>query len=135
VVNKADLVGADRVQAALEAILDMKESRPHIWMPTVVMTEAVNDKGTDRLLEAITKHLEYLETGGGLTARRQERARLEILEMVEAVVSDYIHGLENGAYLEKYVEEMVNSKLSPRRAAMKIAAELFDQIGKPEKQE
>ena len=134
VVNKADLVGADRVQAALEAILDMKESRPHIWMPTVVMTEAVNDKGTDRLLEAMTKHLEYLETSGGLTARRRERARLEILETVEAVVSDYIHGLGNGAYLEKFVEEVVNGKVSPRHAAMAITAELTGRIGRPEKQ-
>jgi LAO/AO transport system kinase len=134
VVNKADLAGADRVQAALEAILDMKESQSDIWIPPVVMTEAVNDKGTDRLAEVMVKHLEYLETGGGLAKRRRERARLEILEAVEAVIKDYVHGLENGAYLEKFVEEMVNGKVSPSRAAMAIATELADKIGRPGKQ-
>ena len=134
VMNKADLPGADRVQAALEAMLDMKESRPNSWIPPVVMTEAVNNKGTDRLVEVIARHLEYLETGDGLGARRRGRARLEILEAVEAVVSDYISGLENGAYLEKFIEEMVNGKVSPRRAAMAITAELAGRIGGPGKQ-
>ena len=134
VVNKADLAGADRVQAALAAMLDMKESQRNSWIPPVVMTEAVNDKGTDGLVEAITRHLEYLETGGGLAARRRERARLEILEAVEVVVSDYIRGLENGAYLEKFVEEMVNGKVSPSRAAIALTAELAGRIGRPEKQ-
>lgn len=134
VVNKADLAGADRVHTALESMLDMKESRPGIWIPPVVMTEALNDKGTDRLVEVISEHLEYLKTSAELDKRRRERARLEILEAVEAVINDYIHGLENGAYLEKFVEEMVSGKVSPRRAALAIATELADKIGRPGKQ-
>jgi LAO/AO transport system kinase len=134
VVNKADLVGVDRVKTGLEAMLSMKEWPQDSWMPPVVMTEAVNDKGTDRLVEAIDKHLKYLKTGGELDKRRRERARLEILEALEAVISDCIHGLEDGAYLEKLIGEMVKGKVSPRHAAMEIAAKLAGEIGKSRRQ-
>ena len=134
VVNKADIEGADRVKAGLEAMLSMKESRQNNWLPPVVMAEAISDKGTDELAEAIERHRDFLVDSGEMDRRRRERARLEILETVEGVVSDYIHGLEGGAYLEKFVEEMVKGRVSPRRAAVEIAAKLAGEIRKSEKQ-
>lgn len=130
VVNKTDLAGADRVKTGLEAMLSMRESRRDRWIPPIVMTEAINGIGTERLVEVIDEHLEYLKTSGELDKRRRERARLEILEAVEAVVNDCIQGLEDGAYLEKFVGEMVSGKISPRYAAMEIAAKLTGEISK-----
>ena len=134
VVNKTDLTGADRVKTGLEAMLLMKEGRQDSWMPPVVMTEAVNDKGTDRLMEVVDEHLKYLKTTGEWDKRRREMARLEILEAVEAIVNGCIQGLENGAYLENFVGEMVKGKVSPRHAAIEIAAKLAGEIGKSRRQ-
>jgi len=134
VVNKADLEGADRVKAGLEAMLSMKESLRNSWLPPVVMTEAINDKGTDGLAGAIKSHRDFLVDSGEMDRRRRERARLEILETVEGVINDYIHGLEGGAYLEKFVDAMVKGRLSPRRAAMEITAVLGGEIDKLRRQ-
>ena len=134
VVNKADIAGADRVKIGLETMLSMREGRQDSWIPPVLMTEAINDKGTDSLTEMIDEHLEYLKTSGELDKRRRERARLEILAALEALVSDCIHGLEEGAYLEELVGEMVKGGISPRKAATEIAVKLAGEIGKSKEQ-
>jgi LAO/AO transport system kinase len=135
VVNKADLEGADRVKAGLESMLAMKESQKEGWLPPVVVTEAINNKGTEELAIAINKHRSFLVDNGLLDRRRRQRARLEILETVEALVSNHVHGLDNGACLEKFSEEVAKRTMSPHRAAMEIVAKLAGEIDKANRQE
>jgi len=120
-INKADLDGADRLKAGLEAMLSMRERRADGWTPPVIFTEAVNDKGTAELADAVSKHHEYLITGGGMDVRRRERARLELMETVEGVIRDYVHCLDGGRFIEGLVEDMIAGRTSPRRAAREIA--------------
>ena len=54
-VNKADKEGADRLKTDLAAMLEMKARRPGDWLPPVVLTEAINDKGTDELASMLSK--------------------------------------------------------------------------------
>lgn len=93
VVNKADREGADRLRADLEAMLALKASRPGEWQTPVVLTEAINDKGTEELAGAITGHRDFLVRGGGMAGRKRERARLELLEAVEGHIRDFVHRL------------------------------------------
>lgn len=133
VVNKADMEGADRVKAGLESMLGMKEKQDE-RTPPVLLTEAIHDRGIEELAEEIEKHREFLGKSGELEKRRRERARLEIMEAVEAAVREYIQGLEGGAYLERIVGEMVEGRNNPQRAAMEIAGKFAGEMDKPGRQ-
>jgi LAO/AO transport system kinase len=135
VVNKADMDGSERLKVGLEAMLEMREKQGSEWQPPVILAEAVNDKGTDTLLKAMEAHRQYLTSGGGLTMRRKERARLEIMDSVESVVKDYIFNLDSGAYMEKLVDDVVNGKTGPQRAAAEIAGRFAGEMNRRKKQE
>jgi LAO/AO transport system kinase len=128
VVNKADREGADRLKADLESMLMMKERGSSEWQPPVVLTEAVNDKGTVELAGAVQRHHEHLKASGGMPLRRRERVRLELLEAVEGLFHDFLQRLEGGDYLEKLVDEMLAGKTNPRTAARKITDRLAVEI-------
>jgi LAO/AO transport system kinase len=119
-VNKADKEGADRLKADLALMLSMKARPGGEWLPPIVLTEAVNDKGTDGLVASILKHREYLKNSGGLIKRRRERAKLELLETVENSIKDMVRGLDGGAFVEKLIDEIQKGKTSPQNAAQEI---------------
>jgi LAO/AO transport system kinase len=119
-VNKADKEGADRLKADLALMLSMKARPGGEWLPPIVLTEAVNDKGTDGLVASILKHREYLKNSGGLIKRRRERAKLELLETVENSIKDMVRGLDGGAFVEKLIGEIQKGKTSPQNAAQEI---------------
>jgi len=130
VVNKADREGADRLKADLEAMLMTKSRRPDEWQPGIVLTEAIHDKGTEELAEAISRHREFLVGGGELQKRQRERARLELMETVEGFIKDFIHQVDEGDYLEKLVDDLLEGKTSPHRAALEITGRLAGDLGK-----
>jgi len=120
VINKADKEGADRLKLDLEAMLMMKAHRPDEWSPAIVLTEAIHDKGTEELAEAIFRHREFLVTTGELPKRQRERARLELLEAVEGFVKDFVHRIDKGDYLERLVDDLLQGRTTPHHAALEI---------------
>ncbi len=129
VVNKADTGGADRLKADLEAMLMTKDGRPGGWRPSIILTEAINDKGTGELAEAILKHRELLKTSGEMSRRRRERVKLELLEAVEGLFRDSLQRLDGG-YLEKLVDNVLQGRTNPRRAALELAGHLAGDLDK-----
>jgi LAO/AO transport system kinase len=129
-VNKADKEGADRLKADLESMLAMKSRRTGEWLPPIVLTEAINNKGTDGLGAAITNHREHLKSSGELPARRRERAKLELLESVEGLIKDIIHNFDGGGYLEKMADDMQTGRINPPRAAREITERLAGELDK-----
>jgi LAO/AO transport system kinase len=128
-VNKADKEGADRLKADLALMLSMKARPGGEWLPPIVPTEAVNDKGTDELVVSISKHREYLKNSGGMPLRRRERAKLELLESVESLIKDMVHEIDGGAYLEKLIDEIQKGKTNPHNAALDIIERLTGEPG------
>jgi LAO/AO transport system kinase len=129
-INKADKEGADRLKADLDLMLKMKSGRPGEWPIPIVLTEAINDKGTDELAEAILRHREFLVTSGGMPGHRKERVKLELVEAVESMVRDFISQLDGGDYLEKTVDDIQKGKTSPRQAAREISQRLAGELDK-----
>jgi LAO/AO transport system kinase len=129
-INKADKEGADRLKADLDLTLKMKSERPEEWQTPIVLTEAINDKGTEELAEAILRHREFLVTGGLMPGRRRERVKLELMEAVESMVKDFINQLDGGDYLEKLVDYIQKGKTSPRQAALDISRRLAVELDK-----
>jgi LAO/AO transport system kinase len=82
VVNKANREGSDRAVRDIETMLDMTGYRDDEFRPPVVKTEALADEGIDEVMEAIAAHRAFIESGGGLSEKRRERARYEFLELL-----------------------------------------------------
>ncbi|HTY82489.1 MAG TPA: methylmalonyl Co-A mutase-associated GTPase MeaB [Dehalococcoidales bacterium] len=117
-INKADKEGAERLKNDLETMLDRKPRGD--WLPPIVLTQAVNDKGIDALGEVIIKHRDFLQNTGELSKRRRERARLELMEAIESDIKDLIQSMDGEQALEKLVDALQNGKTNPRSAAGEI---------------
>jgi LAO/AO transport system kinase len=127
-INKSDKEGAERLKADLEMMLSLKITHNGDWVPPIVLTEAVHDKGTTELTEALLKHREHL-TAGGLHEKRRQRAELELLETVEANLKNMIQELDNGRFLKMLVDGLQKGKNSPRSAAQEITDRLMNRKG------
>jgi LAO/AO transport system kinase len=119
-VNKADKDGAERVKNDIEGMLALKAYKADEWRSPVVLTEALNEKGIDALGDEIVKHQKFLQKSGELLKRRRERAKLELLEAIEAEIKEVINSPASGELLDRLAEEMQSAKTTPQKAAREI---------------
>lgn len=124
IVNKADKEGAENLKVQVEMMLGMGNWSTHQWIPCVAMTEAVNGKGIDEAIEAITKHKEYLAATGIDLARRQARARMELLDAVEHAVQLRLKDSLMPEKLDGILKQMVEKKIDPYTVAEDIVTRI-----------
>ena len=125
VINKADKKGADELKAELEAMLQMSAYSPQSWKPKIFLTEAVNNKGIDEVVEGIYQHKEFLIATGGHDTHLKERARLELIEVLKSSLMDHVFQIVNkNNYLEKLIDDLVNKRTDPYSAASDIIKKL-----------
>ena len=116
VVNKSDRPGADRLRNDVELMLGLRkgisfdkvpahhgvdlkkfnparmareaaaELSPTQWTPPVLRVVATKEEGIDDLVAALDRHFAYLEESGQLHARRRERMRERVMDVVEQKV-------------------------------------------------
>ena len=125
VVNKADREGADATVRDIRHMISLGDrTEPGLWRPPVVKTVAAQGKGIDDVMEALDKHVSWMENSGTLRERRVRRAGDEIesiaLQQLRARMGDLRHG--NGVdELAAYVE---HGKTDPYAAADQVVAAL-----------
>jgi LAO/AO transport system kinase len=119
VVNKADREGAESLKLSLEAMLEMGTGARAEWKPEIILTTAVQDKGTDELTEAILRHRAFLALSGETGIRRRRRAELELTMAVEDALLRHLATVD-GCYLEKLVDELAARKTDPYTAVKKV---------------
>lgn len=82
VVNKADLDGAARTVAMLEAMLSLdsrsQAQKDGAWTPPIIKTVATRDEGTAELVDTIEQHVTYLHQSGRMVTLERERAAEEL---------------------------------------------------------
>ncbi|MFC1989532.1 methylmalonyl Co-A mutase-associated GTPase MeaB [Chloroflexota bacterium] len=125
VINKADRDGVENLKTGLDVMLGMRSQYPGGWKPGIVLTEAVSDKGTEQLADEIFRHREFLTSSGEMEKRRKQRAKLELMMAIESYIENRIEGVDN-EYLEKLVDDLVQRKINPQAAALKIINPLGD---------
>ena len=106
----------------------MKNYLPSEWKPGIVLTEAIYGKGTEELVEEIFKHREFLTSSGGLEKRQKERAKLELMEAIESFLKDFVHGIDEGDYLEKLIDDLLQGKTNPHSATLEITNRLVTDL-------
>lgn len=129
VINKADKGGTANLKMELEVMLAMKTYPSNGWKPSVVLTEAIFDKGAEELAEEIIKHREFLMGSGELEKRRKERVKLELIATIGSFINNYIHHeIGEADYLEKLVGDLVQRKIDPHSAALKVINQFSAQL-------
>ncbi len=124
VINKVDKGGADILKTNLEAMLRTKAQPAPCWQPGIIATEAIHDKGTERLVDEIFRHREFLISSGEMKKRRKERVKLELMDSVESFLKDFIREIDRGDYLEKLTADLLQRKTNPPAAALKLTSRL-----------
>ena len=125
VVNKADREGADATVRDIRHMISLGDrTEPGLWRPPVVKTVAAKGEGIDEVMEALDKHVAWMEETGTLRERRVRRAGDEIesiaLQQLRAKMGDLRHG--NG--VDELAADVVDGKTDPYAAADQVVAAL-----------
>ena len=156
VINKADRPGADRLKHEVELMLglrmghtfrnipahhgvEMRSANParmareaatteaDRWTPPVVPTVAVTGEGIHDLIGAVDRHFAYLERSGELRARRRQRLRERVVEVVEDRVRARLWRDDaTNAWIEAKLPELEDGSLTPFAAADALLARSGD---------
>ncbi|MFI5802156.1 methylmalonyl Co-A mutase-associated GTPase MeaB [Streptomyces sp. NPDC051561] len=123
VVNKADRDGADATVRELNHMLGLGESRgPGDWRPPIVKTVAARGEGVDEVVEALEKHLAWMEERGVLGERRAARAAHEVETIAVTALRERIGDLRGDRRLGALAERIVAGELDPYTAADELVA-------------
>ncbi len=145
VVNKADLPGAENTERALRASLSLAHpvtrkfmhhgkletiqesevstaNEDTIWLPPIIRTVALDSTGLPGLVEAITRHRQYLESTGGWQSRERWRIQTEFdLLLQSMLVRNFQEHLPAGSY-DQTLDDILARRLSPFQAVEKLIA-------------
>ena len=156
VVNKADRPGADRLRNDVELMLGLRKGvsfgsapahhgvdlkrknparlareaaaaeNPMTWTPPVLSAVATKQEGISELVAALDRHFAYLEQTGTLRARRRERMRERVIDVVERKVRDR---LWQDSRTMTWLDEQLPSVEEGRSTPFAVADQLLRQSG------
>jgi len=113
VINKSDLIGADRLELELNNHLELQRQRDG-WDYPVVKTQARSGEGIDELLEQIDRQEEYLARTGYLEKKRADLVRAEILQLLSETVTGKVRQrLEERGDLDTAVADILKGHRNP----------------------
>ena len=119
VVNKADHPGADNFVRDIQAMVQLRE--PSWWDVPVVVTQAVNDVGTEELHRQIQLHYQALHKQGRLSHRRELQRKQDFIKTLERKLADkLLRSIEQNGQLSSYVEKVEKGEIDPYSAADEI---------------
>ena len=127
VVNKADRDEAEGLITSIRQMLD-SNTKPGPWRPPIIKTAAIQNEGTDELLNAVQEHRTFLESTGALSARRKERLRTEIIRLAERRISHIVQSQikQNGRF-EELVEKVAAREEDPYSCVERIVGPLEEE--------
>ena len=112
-INKADHDGADKLQTELNMMLDL-DGVMKDWRPPILKAVANQNIGITEVVDTFHKHREHIEGNGQLTVRRTERAKNEMLDLLDAKIGQYVrHKLVDSGEIDGYVENIKARKTDP----------------------
>jgi len=119
VVNKADRPGAAQTMRALEVTLGLgRNSRPgrEGWRAPVLKTVALDGRGVAEVLDAVAAHRAYLQESGQWTEKERERARTDLVRLLERELVGRLVARVGKDELERWVTRIVAREADPVQA-------------------
>jgi LAO/AO transport system kinase len=121
VVNKADLVGADRTVAELRSMLHFGAGDG--WAVPVVPTCAETGQGVIELADALNAHHDWLVDSGAMAERQRIMARHRLKTLLTALVHVRLDRPVPGSAFETAVEALCRRTTDPWSAAHSLLEE------------
>ena len=121
-INKADRDGADNVLRDLRAMLALVGSDDQAWRPPIVRTVANQGEGLDRLVDAVDRHRNWMQSTGELDRRRRRRARDEIEAIALTELRGKIQDIHGHDRLDALADAVVVGQTDPYGAADEVIA-------------
>jgi len=122
VMNKADREGADRACREIRAILELKPGTEADWEVPVIPTVARDGAGTEEILAAIEAHRRYIEATGAAAERRRDRARRDLIELLER---DILEKIISSDGFERTIDKAINRVISRESTPYREVEELM----------
>jgi LAO/AO transport system kinase len=126
VVNKADREGADRMAAAIEAVLSLHDYGPDDWRPPVLLTEATTGRGLPELAATIDRFRAH--ASDKQRERRASRAAWRVRELLAERFVRHIetHVLKAGE-LDALADRIARREVDPFSASEALLSRALDQ--------
>jgi GTPase len=122
VLNKSDRPGLERLEAELEAMLQLAPERDG-WKPAIVRTVATENKGVDELAGAIAKFRERSASSPERQERQLEHWRSRLVALAgEAFLRQTVSGTDGQAALTRLAREVATRKKDPYAAVRELLA-------------
>ena len=112
-INEADHDGADKLATELNMMLDL-DGETKDWRPPILKAIANQNIGIKEVVDTFHKHHDHIEGNGQLTVRRTERAKNEMLDLLDARIGAYVrHNIVDNGKLDEYVQDNKARKTDP----------------------
>jgi LAO/AO transport system kinase len=122
VLNKSDRDGVDRLEAELEAMLQLVPER-NGWKPAILRVVATENIGVDELASAISKYKVAISNNADLQERKIEHWKWRLLRLAgEAVLKRAVSGADGQATLNKLAREVASRGKDPYAAVRELLA-------------
>ena len=121
VVNKADHPLTDTMVREIKGVLALGPKQD--WEVPVVRTEAVRDKGVNKLADALDQHRTFIEAEGTLLERRRRNLMNEVLAIAAYRLR---RELEEAVHEDRDVQELLDRVVSREIDPASAAASILD---------
>ncbi len=121
IVNKSDLMGADKVYAEVEASLGLAHPEEDDWFPPICRTIAERGEGVDDVLATVQAHATWSQKTGAWETRRRRRILQEVRRHMERDVARFaFDGQDVRAQFAELVAQAEAGEMSPHDVAHAI---------------
>ncbi|WP_131103755.1 methylmalonyl Co-A mutase-associated GTPase MeaB [Ornithinimicrobium sufpigmenti] len=125
VVNKADRDGADATVRELRQMISLGDrTEPGLWRPPVLKTVAERHEGGEEVVEAMDKHLAWMQEHGELERRRRTRAAREVEALALARLRARMGEVLGDGALAEATEQVLAGRVDPYAAADQVVSQV-----------
>ncbi|MEK7292779.1 MAG: methylmalonyl Co-A mutase-associated GTPase MeaB [Actinomycetota bacterium] len=117
VINKADRKGVNETRRDLEQMLELSDLGANAWYPPIVASIATTGDGVEELWSSVLRHRSFIESNGDLAARRLDRMRQEMHEIIERRLEHRAREICTGSRWESLEAQVLTHRIDPWSAA------------------